>query len=191
MVQRVRERRAIVLREIELDNAPNKDVRKQHIEQKYYDYLEKLMHKQSEQEHLLRSPIAASSVITRLEEYAEKYYHLLAFCVMSNHVHVLLDFSHQCPPGWDGVSLIPGYTNLPEVIRKIKGGSSFDINRALNRKGKVWAKGNYNRIIRDLAHMENEFWYILQNPQKAGVVKCWQDYPFAFGNFIAVGLEAA
>jgi len=190
-IQRVRERRATVLREIELDNRPNKQSRKELIEQKYYQYLDNLMQQKGDQEHLLRNATVANMVIARLEEYAEHYYHLLAYCIMSNHVHLLLDFSLQCPAEWNGVAPIQGYTNLPEVIRKIKGGSAFDINKALRRKGKVWAKGNYNRLIRNLTHLESEFWYILHNSQKAGIVDCWRNHPFTYGDFEGVGLEAA
>lgn len=190
MIQRVKKRRTVVLREIELDSIPNKQGRKEQIEQKYYHFLEGLMHQKSQQEHLLRNGTAAHLVIARLEEYAKHYYHLLAYCVMSNHVHLLLDFSLQCPPDWDGISSIEGYINLPEVIRKIKGGSAYDINKALCRKGKVWAKGNYNRLIRNYTHLENEFWYILHNSQKAGVVACWRDHPFTYGDFSGVGLVA-
>ena len=109
---------------------------------------------------------------------------------MSNHVHLLFDFSRQCPHNWDFISPVEGYTNLSEVIRKIKGGSAFDINKALNRKGKVWAKGNYNRMIRDLRHLEYEFWYILRSAQKAGVVKRWQNHKFTYGDFERMGLAA-
>lgn len=53
LLARVKERRRIVLREIELDDLPNKSARKNDIHERYYAFIEELLHKQSAQEHVL------------------------------------------------------------------------------------------------------------------------------------------
>jgi len=101
---------------------------------------------------------------------------------MSNHAHLQLDFSVQCPKDWDGVSLLPDYVNLATVIGRIKGGSAYDINKEIGRKGKLWRPGYYDRYMRNRKHLVTEFWYILRNPEKAGLVSSWRDHPFTYGD---------
>ena len=178
---RLIERKKTVFCEIDRDALPEKWRRKQEINCKFDRYLEKLLHAKSNQEHLLRNPVAATEVANRLELYAGKYYDLLAYSIMSNHVHLLADFSIQCPKGWNGVDPLPDYVNLAQVLNFVKGGSSYDANKAVGRKGKLWNAGYYDRYIRDQKHLAQEFRYVVRNPEAAGLVDDWNDHPFTFG----------
>jgi len=182
LIQRVIERRKVVLAQIDQDDLPHKAVRKEVIHDKFYRYLDKLLHAKHNQEHPLRNREAAQAVVDRIWKYAELYYNVIAYSVMSNHAHLALDFSKQCPNDWDGHSMIPGYQNLGAVIGLLKGGSAFDANKATGRKGALWSKGYYDRYIRDQRHFMSEFYYILHNPEKAGLVHDWREHPFTYGN---------
>lgn len=145
--------------------------------------MEKILNAKNSQEYPFRSSAAAGTVLDEVNRYANKYYEVLAICVMPNHVHMLLDFSVQLPMNWDGKMLLPFYQNVPQVIKRIKGASARLINRRLNRKGALWNKGYYDRFIRDRVHLENERNYILNNALKAGLVKKWSDYPFLYPKY--------
>jgi REP element-mobilizing transposase RayT len=99
---------------------------------------------------------------------------------MSNHVHLLLDFSVQVPEDWDGLSEIPGYKNVSDAMKLIKGGISYSVNKILGRTGSIWSYGYYDRLIRSAKHFEQAFFYILNNPVKAGLVEKWEDHPYTF-----------
>jgi REP element-mobilizing transposase RayT len=189
LLQRVKKRKRVVLEAIDQDNLPDKQHRKQDIHERYYAYIEELLHRQYDQEHVLRNPLAAAKLEERIRAFDGEYYNLLAFSIMSNHAHLQLDFSAQCPQGWDWVSPLPDYVNLATVLGKLKGGSAYDINKEIGRKGKLWRPGYYGRYMRNRKHLVTEFWYILRNPEKAGLVKSWRDHPFTFGHPTLVGFE--
>lgn len=142
--------------------------------------IEELLHAKNTQEYPFRNVAAAEILMAQIQKYAGSYYHLLAVCVMPNHVHLLLDFSVQVPQNWDGESKLLSYENIPSVIKRIKGASARLINRKLNRKGPFWNTGYYDRLIRNQRHLENEKNYILNNAYKAGLVRKWNDYPFLY-----------
>lgn len=181
LIQRVIERRKVVLAQIDQDDLPNKAARKVVIHDKFYRYLDKLLHAKHNQEHPLKNEEAAQAVVDRIWKYAELYYEVVSYTVMSNHAHLQLDFSKQCPADWDGSSVIPEYQNVGAVIGLLKGGSAFDVNKAIGRKGTLWSKGYYDRYMRDQRHFMNEFYYILHNSEKAGLVNDWRDHPFTYG----------
>ena len=164
-----------------MDDLPEKRNRRVAIQQKYDQHIEKLLHAKSKQEHPFKNPVAAKCMVDRIEKYAGKYYDLLAYSVMSNHVHLQFDFSIQCPKRWNGVDVIPDYVNLAEVMRNIKGGSAYDINQRTGRRGALWGRGYYDRYMRDAEHLITEFWYIVRNPETARIVDSWRDHPFTYG----------
>jgi putative transposase len=98
----------------------------------------------------------------------EGRYLLLAFVIMPDHLHILLR-----PDGEQEIS---------KIMHSIKRGSSRLINQMWSRKGPVWQRRFYERIIRD----EKEFWekvnYIYNNPVKAGLVESPEDYPYSSAN---------
>jgi len=162
LLLRVKKRKRIVLDTIDQDNLPNKQRRKHDIQARYYAYIEELLHRQYSQEYVLQNPLAAAKLEERIKAFDGQYYNLLAYSIMSNHAHLQLDFSVQCPQGWDWASPLPDYVNLATVLGKIKGGSAYDINKETGRKGKLWQPGYYDRYMRNRRHLIKEFWYILE-----------------------------
>lgn len=80
-----------------------------------------------------------------------KEYDIIAFVIMPNHIHLLI---------W----LMPGI-DLDNVMQSIKGYSAFAINKALGRKGRVWMKESFDRIVRSGPHLGHCINYIQQNPK--------------------------
>jgi REP element-mobilizing transposase RayT len=150
---------------------------KRKIQEDYENSIEKLLHAKKNQEYPFRTRETQAVVSTRLQQYNHLYYILDAACIMANHLHLLLDFSVQIPDDWDGISTIDGYISLATVIARIKGGITYDYNTLMKRKGTLWAKGYYDRYIRNQIHFSTVFNYIIQNPVKAGIVERWKDYP--------------
>ena len=82
-------------------------------------------------------------------------YELYAWCIMPNHIHVLM-------------SLLLG-NKLSDVVHAWKSSSSHLINKKRNAIGKLWQRDFFNRIIRDYNHYQKTKEYIWNNPDKAGV----------------------
>ncbi len=116
--------------------------------------------------HWLKIPELAEVVAESLHHFDGQYYELFAYCIMSNHVHVLLKMMHHSPMLW-------------KVLQGIKKYSARVINKKIGRTGRFWARGSYDHVVR-----QNEFdrilSYILNNPVKAGIVQRWDQYPFNY-----------
>ena len=87
-----------------------------------------------------------------------KRYRLFAWCVMPNHVHVV-------------VRLFPGQ-EIAKVVKAWKNFSAHAANHALGRKGRFWQREYYDRLIRNGDELGRAIRYIVENPAKAGL-KNW------------------
>jgi REP element-mobilizing transposase RayT len=82
-------------------------------------------------------------------------YELVAFCIMPNHVHMLLKQKIE----------------LAKMMKQIKGSSANSLNKLLHKKGKFWESGYYDKGIRDERHLMLTYEYIKNNPLKVGLEK--------------------
>ena len=108
----------------------------------------------------MRDRRVARIVAEAITYFDEKRYRLLAWCVMSNHVHVVF-------------TLAAG-EQLSRVIHSWKSFTAKRANEVLGRVGEFWGDGYFDRAIRDSRELEATVDYVLANPGKAGLV----DWPF-------------
>lgn len=73
--------------------------------------------------HWLKQPGIAEFEAANIQHYAERYFQLHAFCIMANHVHLLLKMNPGAPVLW-------------KVLQDMKKYSGRQINRLLGRQGK-------------------------------------------------------
>ena len=83
-------------------------------------------------------------------------YRLLAWCVMPNHVHAMVE-----PMKGDG---------LAEVVGGWKSYTAKAANKLLNRGGPFWRREYFDRYIRNEHHFSTTIAYVENNPVKAGLV---------------------
>jgi putative DNA methylase len=83
-------------------------------------------------------------------------YVLLAWVVMPNHVHVLIETL--------------GEWSLARIVQSWKGSTARQANVVLGRQGRFWAREYFDRYIRDEDHLQRAVLYVHNNPVKAGLV---------------------
>jgi putative transposase len=88
---------------------------------------------------------------------------LWAFCIMSNHVHLLCTLLEDAPV-------------LTKVLQNIKSYSAQKANRVLGREGQFWERESYDHVVRKDGDFERILRYILMNPVKAGLVDDWMKW---------------
>ena len=113
---------------------------------------------------LLIDPKLAAVVENALLHFQGERYALSAWCVMPNHVHVV-------------VTPFVGYA-LSDVLQAWKSYSAHEINRRLKRKGRLWQKESFDHIVRNVAGLEKFVAYTEGNPVVAGLVAQPADGPF-------------
>jgi REP element-mobilizing transposase RayT len=126
----------------------------------------------------LTQPECAAIVMNCLRELDPAHYHLHAFCLMSNHVHLLFDQQDipDPPARRDGKT----YTALSQALRLLKGKTAALCNRQLGREGAFWQHESYDHVVRNAREYERILAYIANNPVQAGLVEHWQDWPYLF-----------
>ena len=89
-----------------------------------------------------------------------------ALTVMPDHVHVLATPLEASPGRWFPLS---------EIVRSIKVGSAFTINRGRGSKGALWQSESFDRIVRDDREFHEKEGYVIENALRAGLVEDpWQ-----------------
>lgn len=116
--------------------------------------------------HWLKQPEIAQLNAENFHFYAEKYFDLWAFTIMSNHIHMLL-------------TMRPGRVLLWKALQDLKKYSGLQSNRLLGRQGTFWEEESYDHWLRP-GEFDRILWYILNNPVKARIVSRWQDYPWTY-----------
>lgn len=119
-------------------------------------------------ECLLRRPDMAALVQENFLHFDGKRYRLLAWVVMPNHVHVLIETTE-----------IP----LAEIIQGWKSFTAKVINRMLQRTGELWQREYFDRFIRDEEHFRKTVRYIENNPVEVGLVKSAEEWQFGSAKF--------
>ncbi|PIY07934.1 MAG: hypothetical protein COZ18_14895 [Flexibacter sp. CG_4_10_14_3_um_filter_32_15] len=139
-----------------------------HLGKKYFAEYDNLLEQYSKNDDFLKNPKVAQLVINKMKEYDGKRYDLLAYCIMSNHVHLLF-----CTADYEN-------EKVSKTMQLIKGTSAYDSNQVLKRRGKFWQTESYDHYVRNDKELENIKHYILENPVKAGIVEKWTEYPFTY-----------
>ncbi|MBK8655221.1 MAG: hypothetical protein IPN20_15245 [Haliscomenobacter sp.] len=129
----------------------------------------------------LRQPAVAETVQKELHRFNGVLYDLLAYCIMPNHAHILIDTSLQLPVQFEDAELEGlNYKPLDVVMKRIKGPSAVAANRLLGRQGKFWQRESYDHFVRNEQELNNIIRYILENPVKAGFASHWEAWPFSY-----------
>jgi putative transposase len=111
-----------------------------------------------------------------LLHFDEKRYRLLSWCVMPNHIHVLIETRAQFP--------------LATVLHSWKSFTGHEANKLLKLQGEFWQREYLDRFVRNAEHYERIVAYIEENPVKAGLAKIKTDWPWSSAKFRNAGSAA-
>jgi REP element-mobilizing transposase RayT len=111
--------------------------------------------------------------VAELVEEAMRFHHgqryeLLAWCVMPNHVHVIVHV-------WDWP--------LAKMLQNWKSITAVKANRILGRSGSFWQREYWDTFTRDEAQERTAVRYIENNPVKANLCRSMEDWRFNAARF--------
>jgi len=87
----------------------------------------------------------------------------LAYVVMPDHLHWLMQLKDNA--------------TLGGLVRAVKGVSSWQVNKVLNRSGRLWQAGFHDHALREEEDIVATARYLVANPLRAGLVQRIGDYP--------------
>ncbi|MCK9207024.1 MAG: transposase [Salinivirgaceae bacterium] len=129
------------------------------------DSIEEILDTAQYGESFLKQPGIAKIVMDALHYLDGKDFKLIRYCVMSNHVH-LIAYKFQRP--------------VHNIMKSLKTFTAHQINEKLNRKGRLWQREYYDRVVRDRNDLSTKIDYVLNNPVKIHLVHHWKEYPFSW-----------
>jgi REP element-mobilizing transposase RayT len=116
---------------------------------------------------LLKDPRCAAIVENELLHHDGGRYRLIAWCVMPNHVHIVLE----------------QMKDLAGTIRRWKTWTAKHINAATGRTGNVWFREYYDRFARNPEQLQKMIDYVEANPVAAGLIAHPSDWAWSSASF--------
>ncbi|MBI5835314.1 MAG: transposase [Armatimonadetes bacterium] len=111
----------------------------------------------------LGRPECAAQVANTLRHFDGERYRLWAWCVMPNHVHVMVE----------PLAL----HSLSSVLHSWRTFAATGVNRLVGRRGALWQKESFDHLVRRQSAFDHFAAYILSNPRRAGL----RDWPYCGG----------
>jgi len=155
--------------------------RKYDIEKIYFGKYDDLLANPSNGVKFIENEHVAKIVADKIHEFDNLKYELICFCIMPNHVHLLIDTMNYTPEKLNNKGSTKEYY-LTDVLRLIKGNTSNRCNKILNREGRFWQNENYDHFIRDRNELSRIISYILHNPVKANLCSEIKDWKWTYIN---------
>jgi putative transposase len=120
----------------------------------------------ADREALFASEAAARMFMQVLDEVrSEAGFHLLAFVVMPDHIHLII---------------IPSSSyRLGQIVQLIKGRFSRRYNEMTERSGRLWQSRYHERALRSEGELLPAIEYMHRNPVVAGLIKEASAFPWS------------
>jgi REP element-mobilizing transposase RayT len=114
----------------------------------------------------LRDERIAQLVQEALLHFDGQRYRMIAWCIMPNHVHALVETTD---------------TWLSSILHTWKSFTAQEANKMLGRSGPFWMPDYFDRYIRNDEHLQSTLDYIRENPIKGGLVQRAEEWPWMGG----------
>ena len=88
---------------------------------------------------------------------------ILAYCFMSDHVHLLVEGSNDA-------------ADLRRFVRAAKQSTGYEFTRRTGHR--LWQENYFDRTLRREDAVASVVRYLLINPIRAGIVEALRDYPY-------------
>ena len=118
----------------------------------------------------LSHPQVATVVQETFIKFDGVKYNLLAWCIMPNHVHILIEpliSLHRIVQSWKSYTGRWALKHNTELGLGVPGSRTF------------WMREYWDRYIRDTQHLKSVVEYILNNPVKAGICHTPENFKFS------------
>lgn len=120
----------------------------------------------------LANPDIAQIVKEAIHFRDHKVYNLYAYCIMPNHVHMVLKMLKE--------NIEDQTPTLTIMLKNLKSYTAQQANKLLNRTGNFWQVESFDRVIRDNNERESTIRYVLYNPVKAQLTDKWEKWPYSY-----------
>ncbi|MGA9364867.1 MAG: transposase [Bacteroidota bacterium] len=137
------------------------------LRKRYFVRFDKLLDAARQGPWWLQNAEVAKVVSDAIHFRDGREYDLLAYCIMPNHVHLVMALERN------GISLY-------KVLQSLKRFTAREANKILSRAGAFWQHESYDHVVRDGKELVRVIAYVLSNPEKAGLVGQWKSWRWSY-----------
>lgn len=151
----------------------NEDIRTKklyELQKRYFGIFDKHLDENKECINYLSDPRIAKIAAEAIHYRDGKDYDLNCFCIMPNHVHLLVYVKRFVKPFY-------------KIMQSLKRHTARESNKIINRSGAFWHEESYDHIVRNRQEYYNIINYIMTNPVKAGLVQRTVDWKWKYCKF--------
>jgi putative transposase len=171
LIQSLKEQKDAFEKEIETLSEDYQNMQRYQFSKKQFNWLDELLTQDIDFPQLLQRPDVAEIIQNALHYLDDKKYCLHAYCVMPNHVHVLL--TPYCEKADEKSA-------LSDITHSLKRYTAREINKLLEKAGAMWARESYDHIVRNETEFGIIIEYIIGNPVKAKLVEHWKAWQYTW-----------
>ena len=132
------------------------------------------LHKSTTGPLWLKDDRIAQIVVNSILYHDGNWFDLLAYCIMPNHVHLVL-IPYESSDSTD--------YSLTKIMHNIKRNSANHANKSLGRTGAFWQHESYDHFARDDKELERIIRYVLYNPVQAGLIDDWAKWKWTYSKY--------
>lgn len=136
-------------------------------DKRFFDWIDNLIGLSPDVPQILHQDGIREIIQESFHKFDGVRYTLLSYCIMPNHVHVLINPLVQ----EDG-----NIFSISHIVYTWKRYTATAINRVLGRRGNLWEKENYDSLVKDKEGLGRVIGYIVNNPVNANLVEDWRDW---------------
>lgn len=148
-------------------DARRKELLLEEERKRYFGHFDSFLDKAQSGNKWLADPNVADIVSEAIKHRDGKAYDLLAYCIMPNHVHLVVDVERSD-------------ASLYRILQSLKAYTAVKANGILSRSGQFWQHESYDHVVRSDAELKRIIQYVAYNPVKAGLCKRWQDWRWIY-----------
>jgi REP element-mobilizing transposase RayT len=137
------------------------------LRKRYFVRFDKLLDTARQGPGWLRNAEVAEVVLDAIHYRDGREYELLAYCIMPNHVHLVMTLERNS-------------VSLYRVLQSLKRFTAREANKILFRAGAFWQHESYDHVVRDGKELVRVIAYVLGNPEKAGLVDQWKSWRWSY-----------
>jgi len=178
VLEKLRQRKAALLEQPH----DSKPVDRGRINKLLFAEFEKQLDNAAKHIDWLANPKIASMLRSNSYHHDGSKYKLHAYCIMPNHVHVLLTPNPSEGTAFEADALHPigevpdGESPLSKITHSLKSYTANEANKVLRRSGTFWQAESYDHWVRDEDELERVVNYVRGNPITAGLADRHQDW---------------
>lgn len=146
---------------------------------------EEILHRAADGPTWLKDERIVKRVADSIEHRDGRVYRLDAYCIMSNHVHVVFKpFLDEKSLKRDSEAERLNYESsqppLGVIMHSLKSYTANEANKVLNRSGAFWETESYDHVVKDEQEYDRVVAYVLNNLVKSGMVRHCRDWPWSW-----------